>query len=157
MSTITYVLKTENFDLRRIFYGRNITSIQSRAFHRSNSSWHTRLSIITGFSSKKPRSVLHLVLDTNTALSGLLWSGTPKRLIAAARALEVTLFSSVPLLEELGGVILRKKFRAISRPHQRTRSDSSSVRYTPALTVRGDPGDGHKDMTSSQTSQEIPS
>ena len=27
-----------------------------------------------------------LVLDTNTALSGLLWSGTPKRLIVAARA-----------------------------------------------------------------------
>lgn len=57
-----------------------------------------------------PRSVLHLVLDTNTAVSGLLWDGTPRRLIAAARAAEVMLFSSVPLLEELGGVILREKF-----------------------------------------------
>lgn len=57
--------------------------------------------------------MLHLVLDTNTVLSGLLWSGTPKRLIAAARAAEVTLFSSVPLLEELGGVILREKFRPL--------------------------------------------
>ena len=54
--------------------------------------------------------MLHLVLDTNTALSGLLWGGTPKRLIMAARAAEVTLFCSVPLLEELGGVIHRKKF-----------------------------------------------
>lgn len=54
--------------------------------------------------------MLRLVLDTNTALSGLLWGGTPKRLIAAARAAEVMLFSSVPLLEELGGVILREKF-----------------------------------------------
>jgi putative PIN family toxin of toxin-antitoxin system len=54
--------------------------------------------------------VLRLVLDTNTALSGLLWSGAPKGLIAAARTAEVILFSSVPLLEELGGVILREKF-----------------------------------------------
>ena len=54
--------------------------------------------------------MLHLVLDTNTALSGLLWGGTPKRLIMAARAAEVRLFCSVPLLEELGGVILREKF-----------------------------------------------
>jgi putative PIN family toxin of toxin-antitoxin system len=56
--------------------------------------------------------VLRLVLDTNIALSGLLWSGTPKRLIAAARAVEVMLFSSVPLLEELSGVILRGKFNS---------------------------------------------
>lgn len=54
--------------------------------------------------------MLHLVLDTNTALSGLLWGGTPKRLIMAARAAEVRLFCSVPMLEELGGVIHRKKF-----------------------------------------------
>ena len=54
--------------------------------------------------------MLHLVLDTNTALSGLLWGGTPKRLITAARAAEVTLFCSVPLLDELGGVIHRRKF-----------------------------------------------
>ena len=54
--------------------------------------------------------MLHLVLDTNTVLSGLLWGGTPKRLITAARAGEIALFCSVPLLEELGGVILRGKF-----------------------------------------------
>jgi len=54
--------------------------------------------------------VLHLVLDTNTALSGLVWGGVPRRLIAAARAAEVVINSSVPLLEELAGVILREKF-----------------------------------------------
>ena len=58
----------------------------------------------------EPRNVQHLVLDTNTALSGLLWGGTPGRLIMAARAAEIALFSSVPLLDELGGVILRDKF-----------------------------------------------
>jgi len=57
--------------------------------------------------------VLHLVLDTNAALSGLLWSGTPKRLIVAARAAEVAFFSSVPLLAELSGVIQREKFRPL--------------------------------------------
>ena len=54
--------------------------------------------------------MLQLVLDTNTALSGLVWGGVPRRLITAARATEVVLFSSVPLLEELAGVILREKF-----------------------------------------------
>ena len=54
--------------------------------------------------------MLHLVLDTNTVLSGLLWGGTPKRLITAARAGEIALFCSVPLLEELGAIILRAKF-----------------------------------------------
>lgn len=52
----------------------------------------------------------HLVLDTNTALSGLLWGGTPGRLIDAAHAAEVTLITSLPLLDELLGVISRDKF-----------------------------------------------
>ncbi|PWB39653.1 MAG: putative toxin-antitoxin system toxin component, PIN family [Rhodocyclales bacterium] len=53
---------------------------------------------------------MRLVLDTNTALSGLLWQGTPGKLIDAAKRREVTLFSSAPLLVELHGVMARAKF-----------------------------------------------
>jgi putative PIN family toxin of toxin-antitoxin system len=53
---------------------------------------------------------VRLVLDTNTALSGLLWGGTPGRLIDAAEAGRVELVSSAPLLAELQGVLSREKF-----------------------------------------------
>ncbi len=54
--------------------------------------------------------MLRLVLDTNTVLSALLWGGTPARLIKAARATEIALWSSPALMEELHGVIHREKF-----------------------------------------------
>lgn len=53
---------------------------------------------------------MRLVLDTNTALSGLLWQGTPGKLIDAVKRREVALFSSAPLLVELHGVMVRAKF-----------------------------------------------
>lgn len=53
---------------------------------------------------------MRLVLDTNTALSGLLWSGTPGQLLDAAQASRIELASSTPLLAELRGVLARAKF-----------------------------------------------
>jgi putative PIN family toxin of toxin-antitoxin system len=53
---------------------------------------------------------VRLVLDTNTALSGLLWGGTPGRLIDAAEAGRIELASSAALLAELQGVLSREKF-----------------------------------------------
>ena len=53
---------------------------------------------------------MRLVLDTNTALSGLLWSGTPGRLIDAVEAECIELISSETLLAELQGVLSREKF-----------------------------------------------
>lgn len=53
---------------------------------------------------------MRLVLDTNTALSGLLWGGTPGRLIDAARTGRIELVSSAALLAELQGVLAREKF-----------------------------------------------
>lgn len=53
---------------------------------------------------------MRLVLDTNIALSGLLWGGTPGRLIDAADARHVALFTSAALLAELHGVLSRPKF-----------------------------------------------
>lgn len=53
---------------------------------------------------------LRLVLDTNTALSGLIWGGFPGQLIDAGVSGQVQLISSVPLLSELAGVLSRPKF-----------------------------------------------
>ena len=53
---------------------------------------------------------MRLVLDTNTALSALLWTGTPGRLIDAAVLGRIELVSSAALLAELQGVLSREKF-----------------------------------------------
>ncbi len=51
-----------------------------------------------------------LVLDTSTAISGLLWHGLPGKLIDAIQAKRVELYTSAPLLAELQGVLARAKF-----------------------------------------------
>jgi uncharacterized protein len=53
---------------------------------------------------------VRLVLDTNAAVSGLLWHGNPGKLIDAAQAGSVTLYTTAPLLAELHGVLAREKF-----------------------------------------------
>ena len=55
---------------------------------------------------------MRLVLDTNTAVSGLIWGGVPGRLLDAAAAGKMQILSSVPLLDELHDVLFRKKFAA---------------------------------------------
>ena len=57
-----------------------------------------------------PGNGVRLVLDTNTALSGLLWGGKPGRLIDAAEDRRIELASSAALLAELQGVLSREKF-----------------------------------------------
>jgi putative PIN family toxin of toxin-antitoxin system len=53
---------------------------------------------------------VRLVLDTNTALSGLIWGGEPGRLIDAAAVVKVQIIASLPLLDELRNVLVRQKF-----------------------------------------------
>jgi putative PIN family toxin of toxin-antitoxin system len=53
---------------------------------------------------------MRIVADTNTALSGLLWGGPPRRLIDLARERSLTLCTSLILLAELAEVIARDKF-----------------------------------------------
>ncbi|MEQ1897724.1 MAG: putative toxin-antitoxin system toxin component, PIN family [Vicinamibacterales bacterium] len=53
---------------------------------------------------------MRIVLDTNAAISGLLWHGNPGQLLDAAHAGTVTLHTSAPLLAELYGVLTREKF-----------------------------------------------
>jgi putative PIN family toxin of toxin-antitoxin system len=53
---------------------------------------------------------MRVVLDTNTAVSGLLWAGAPRQILDAARADVITLHTSPELLEELADVLSRPKF-----------------------------------------------
>lgn len=53
---------------------------------------------------------VRIIADTNTALSGLLWQGSPRRLINLARERAFTLCTSVAMLAELAEVIGRVKF-----------------------------------------------
>ena len=53
---------------------------------------------------------MRLVLDTNTAVSGLIWGGVPGRVIDAAASGKALIIASVPLLDELQGVLSRRKF-----------------------------------------------
>ncbi|MGH6907794.1 MAG: putative toxin-antitoxin system toxin component, PIN family [Methylococcales bacterium] len=50
------------------------------------------------------------MLDTNTVVSGLLWNSAPKRLIDAAFARRIKIFTSPALLLELEDVLRRSKF-----------------------------------------------
>ncbi len=53
---------------------------------------------------------MRLILDTNVVASALLWDGTPRQLLQAARAQRITLFTSMPLLAELTEILGRRKF-----------------------------------------------
>jgi putative PIN family toxin of toxin-antitoxin system len=53
---------------------------------------------------------LRLVLDTNIVVAGLLWNGPPRRLLEAAIAGEVELYSSAVLLDELAHTLSYSKF-----------------------------------------------
>lgn len=53
---------------------------------------------------------MHVVADTNTIVSGLLWYGNPRQVLAAARTGVITLATSAPLLAELADVLQRPKF-----------------------------------------------
>ena len=55
---------------------------------------------------------VRVVLDTNVVVSALIWDGPPERLLDLAVSGEIALFSSAALLEELAGVLERRKFIA---------------------------------------------
>ena len=53
---------------------------------------------------------MRVVADTNVVVSGLLWHGSSRQLLNAARQGTVELFTSGVLLAELEEVLLREKF-----------------------------------------------
>jgi putative PIN family toxin of toxin-antitoxin system len=69
---------------------------------------------------------MRIVADTNTVLSGLLWSGPPRRLLDLARDRALTLCTTRMLIAELAEVIGRIKFA--QRVHAAGLSPSDLVR-----------------------------
>jgi putative PIN family toxin of toxin-antitoxin system len=53
---------------------------------------------------------MRVVADTNIVVSGLLWSGPPRRILDFARVARINLFTSPDLLLELEDVLSRRKF-----------------------------------------------
>ncbi len=53
---------------------------------------------------------MRLVLDTNVVASAILWGGTPRLLLQAAREKRVELFTSTAMLAELTDILARRKF-----------------------------------------------
>ncbi len=53
---------------------------------------------------------MRLVVDTNVVASAILWGGTPRVLLQAAREKRIELFTSTPMLAELTDILGRRKF-----------------------------------------------
>jgi uncharacterized protein len=53
---------------------------------------------------------VRLVLDTNVVASAILWGGTPRVLLQAAREKRVEMFTSIAMLVELTDILARRKF-----------------------------------------------
>jgi putative PIN family toxin of toxin-antitoxin system len=53
---------------------------------------------------------VRLVLDTNVVVSGLLWNGSPRKLLNACTTPPELAFTSVALLRELAETLSREKF-----------------------------------------------
>lgn len=53
---------------------------------------------------------MRVVADTNTLVSGLLWQGNPRRVLDAARAGALQMYTTAALLAELEEVLQRPKF-----------------------------------------------
>jgi len=53
---------------------------------------------------------MNVVLDTNTVVSGSLWSGAPRQVLDLAHSGVITLFTSPDLLAEMADVLRREKF-----------------------------------------------
>lgn len=56
---------------------------------------------------------MRAVIDTNVLVSGLLWHGPSNALLGHAHAATIELITSAALLDELAGVIARRKFAGI--------------------------------------------
>ena len=65
---------------------------------------------------------MRLVLDTNVVASAILWGGTPRVLLQAAREKRIDIFTSTAMLAELTDILgrqVRQEDRRI-QPHHRS-------------------------------------
>lgn len=94
---------------------------------------------------------MRLVLDTNVVVSGLIWDGPPRRLLDLAVRGDIALFSSTVLLDELAGVLERRKFVALLASHDVTaayltqRYGALTTLVVPARVDRTVPADADDD------------
>jgi putative PIN family toxin of toxin-antitoxin system len=96
---------------------------------------------------------VRIVLETNVALSALLWRGTPYRLLEAIRRRgDVQLFSSAALLAELADVLTRpaaaKRLALVGRTASQVLADyvDAIELVAPAEVPRVVPGDADDDQ-----------
>jgi predicted nucleic acid-binding protein len=62
--------------------------------------------------------VLRAVADTNTVISGLLYRGSERSLLEAARSGALALYTSAALLAEIVDVLPRAKFARLIERHR---------------------------------------
>ena len=80
---------------------------------------------------------MRLVLDTNTVISALLWTGVPHGLLAAARARRATtLHTSAKLLAELVDVLSRDKLASAVAANETLPRDRTPGRCSTAARGR---------------------
>lgn len=70
--------------------------------------------------AQRATAIVRIVLDTNVVVSGLLWSGSPSRLLEALRAGQASAFTSSALLDELADVLTREHLAPIFAKHNTT-------------------------------------
>jgi putative PIN family toxin of toxin-antitoxin system len=77
---------------------------------------------------------MRVVLDTNTVVSALFWSGSPRRLLDLVYSGRITAFTSDELILELEDVLRRGKF--VSRlASEGTTARTASLQYTALATL----------------------
>jgi putative PIN family toxin of toxin-antitoxin system len=54
--------------------------------------------------------MIRIVLDTNVVASGLLWGGSPWKLMQVVRETGIPIYTSLPLVAELMAILSRSKF-----------------------------------------------
>lgn len=92
---------------------------------------------------------MRLVLDTNVVASAILWGGTPRLMLHAAREKRVELFTSTAMLAELTDILGRRKFAKKTAASQLTIDQlvdgyaqlAALVRPTDIARVAPDPDD----------------
>jgi putative PIN family toxin of toxin-antitoxin system len=92
---------------------------------------------------------VRVVLDTNVVASAILWGGTPRALLQAARDKRIELFTSIAMLTELTDILGRRKFAKKIAASQRTIEQliagyaqlAAVVRPTPTPRIAPDPDD----------------
>jgi len=94
-----------------------------------------------------------IVCDTNVIVSGLLWNGTPRRLLESVETGKISLFTSRILLEELDRVLRYRKLVLILGKSGVSRQDilrwlvqhASLIMPKPldSVVVTADPSDDH--------------